>query len=507
MDLMGSDALQSEDAMREMWGDSIKAVKCQHARITYGDFLLLMKGQTKDTPAIDQKSVAFGVTKVEAGASSRLGASTMLHVVPEGLSTVDESEDTEEPGIIKLPSGGKVTVEGSILDDNMMADGEMNGSGHSTPSRPMFSAVHPRSAPTTPAEHKHMLDMEDMDSPLSMDEDDDITSSGPGVPGSSASLTPPVSPVRGFQDFVTPLSGRRVSNDLMSDKVKLESLMLPGLPLIPKPPPLMTRRRSRSVGDENGSDVEPSDPKDLVMVADVVRDLLFPETVQHQQRKKIDTALKDPTKSALVVNRKLYRAHRQMRLAVLDASKRFEEQQAAHAREVILAKREEQEEAEGKTDASMGMIQAGLVMRHGHNKQVSSKDIAALLKENMVQQQALVEKATRRGGRGRRSRKKTISDMSAMMSSMGQDELLSVAMSAALDPPPEEDTGVLDEHKQPGDSSPSVSDPAIPELPDLSTEGLLRGSTVPGEFRKTKDPFSMQGRYGAVAAAWDKDSP
>merc|ERR1712003_332806 len=48
MDLMGSDAIQSEEAMRRMWGDSIKAVKCQHARIAYEDFLLLMKGQTKD---------------------------------------------------------------------------------------------------------------------------------------------------------------------------------------------------------------------------------------------------------------------------------------------------------------------------------------------------------------------------------------------------------------------------------------------------------------------------
>jgi hypothetical protein len=50
MDLMGSDALQSEDDMRRMWGDSIKAVKCQHARITYDDFLLLMKGQSQELP-------------------------------------------------------------------------------------------------------------------------------------------------------------------------------------------------------------------------------------------------------------------------------------------------------------------------------------------------------------------------------------------------------------------------------------------------------------------------
>ena len=49
MDLMGNDAEQSEDAMRSMWGDSMKACNCSHARITYENFLLLMKGQTKET--------------------------------------------------------------------------------------------------------------------------------------------------------------------------------------------------------------------------------------------------------------------------------------------------------------------------------------------------------------------------------------------------------------------------------------------------------------------------
>jgi hypothetical protein len=51
MDLMGSDAIQSKEDMHRMWGDGIQAVKGQHARIAYDDFLLLMKGQTKETPS------------------------------------------------------------------------------------------------------------------------------------------------------------------------------------------------------------------------------------------------------------------------------------------------------------------------------------------------------------------------------------------------------------------------------------------------------------------------
>lgn len=45
---MGSDAVASEDDMERMWGDGLRSVQGQHARITYGDFLLLMKGQTME---------------------------------------------------------------------------------------------------------------------------------------------------------------------------------------------------------------------------------------------------------------------------------------------------------------------------------------------------------------------------------------------------------------------------------------------------------------------------
>jgi hypothetical protein len=177
-----------------------------------------------------------------------------------------------------------------------------------------------------------------------------------------------------------------------------------------------------------------------------------------------------------------------MRLAVLEASKRFEENQTRRARDTLIAQSEEEE-------GTGGMIQAGLVMRHGIANQVTSEAIRKLLQDNAAQQQVLVEKANKRGGRGRRTRKKTISDMSGMLSSLGQDELLPVAAAAAASIeevdatagptiPRLEETKSWDHH---------VSEPQL-DVTDLQ----IRGATVPGEFRRTEDPFSARGRYGAA---------
>lgn len=51
MALLGNDALHHEDMMREMWGDSIKAVNCTQKHITFEDFVLLMKGEAQDADA------------------------------------------------------------------------------------------------------------------------------------------------------------------------------------------------------------------------------------------------------------------------------------------------------------------------------------------------------------------------------------------------------------------------------------------------------------------------
>ena len=481
MDLMGSDAIQSEDAMRRMWGDSVKAVQCQHARITYDDFLLLMKGQTKEPSHDLERELKASVVTLKA-ASAR-----QLHVVPE-LPVDSESPGTSPPISAKLPGAD----EGVSTPEANPAIAVIGDSEHTPPipfraSGLPSSLVH--SAPSTPANHKPLLDGYDLQTGGSIDGgDSDIFTSGPGVPGSSASLTPPQSPLRGVHDFVTPSTGGRFVVTLPES---VDSIVVPGLPAKPAP---YERRRSRSVDDQD-KESEPNEQGDLHELADAVRDMIVPEAGS-MNLKSLEQVVNDESKSALVVNRQLYRAHRQMRLAVLEASKRFEEQQAAHAREVILAQRE----ADGTSEQSVGMIQAGLVMRHGHKKQVSSEAIRTLLAENKQQQQALVEKATRRGGRGRRSRKKTISDMSGMMStSLTAEEMGGIAAKASANSPPSSDEKKLE--LLPVSKPP----PVVPELPiDESpddgapegTKGQMRSATIPGEFHKVSDPFGKAGKYG-----------
>lgn len=494
MDLMGSDAVQSEDDMARMWGDSIRSVQGQHARITYDDFLLLMKGQTKEPAALE----------LEATVTALVGG-TRLPVLSEGDGSFEESPTkVVEAGEIRLASGDTVTVDGKI--EVLAAPISLEDSEH-TPNGSPNQQKPAQSAPNTPADHRRVMTLEmGLDSPLSMDDDDDlIVASGPGVPGTSASLTPPMSPIRGADDFVTPSAQRRAFCEMKA------SLELPGLPPVGlSKPPVYTRRRSRSVGDDHDSPEKLVSVKDtdeskrlsaVAEVAEAVRDMMLPESDRtHAINAEFGEMIHDDSKTTLVVNRKLYRAHRHMRLAVLEASKRFEEQQAEHAKEVILAAREE--------DDSHGMIQAGLVMRHGHKKQVSSKAIRTLLESNRMQQQALVEKANKRGGRGRRSRKKTISDMSGMLSSMSAEDLNgSMLARASTGHGNPEDPSKLYEDLVPEETLieeeqlvlPSVGESEVPDLPDLAEqEGHLRSATVPGEFRKTSDPFGSAGRYGPL---------
>jgi hypothetical protein len=247
-------------------------------------------------------------------------------------------------------------------------------------------------------------------------------------------------------------------------------------------------------------------------------------------------AIKDElaSMSALAVNRELYRAHRRMRVSVLDASRRFDEMKAIRARDKLMKE---------KVKEAMG---AGLVMRHGTKLQVTSEAIRKYLDEAMAEQQALLEKATRRGGRGRRNRKKTISDMSAMMSpSMTQDEMGEVSALAMLSQTPDSkrstvaydfegfiglpelptggpvelgtnlaprtqrrNSGKIQPGSQRRNSGHRIQVPesistataiedtsSTPNLPQIDHKSL-RKPTVPGQFLKTNDPFGATGLYG-----------
>lgn len=184
-----------------------------------------------------------------------------------------------------------------------------------------------------------------------------------------------------------------------------------------------------------------------------------------------------------------------MRLAVLEASKRFEEQRAEMEIERLKA-------ANPKAVPS-----AGLTMRHGHKKELSSDSLQHIMLQNQKNQNTNLEKANRRGGRGRRSRKKTVSDMAGMLSSVPTEELI-------MDPTPTKADNVspnkADQLKgsNQSDSMPAaIAAPPATGLPQLGgTEPASYEAkqhyhlkpTTPGVFRRTIDPFSeMTGRiYG-----------
>ena len=106
-----------------------------------------------------------------------------------------------------------------------------------------------------------------------------------------------------------------------------------------------------------------------------------------------------------------------------------------------------------------------------------------LQQQNKQQQQ--VETATRRGGRGRRSRKKTVSDMSAMLASVPPVEMV-------MDPAPPFATANSESDKVSGGLSQSGIQSDSKQLYHLKP-------TTPGVFRKTIDPFSeMTGRIAGL---------
>ncbi len=268
-----------------------------------------------------------------------------------------------------------------------------------------------------------------------------------------------------------------------------------------KKPSTITRGRSKSLADEaDGLDESPAP----AFRGDTRRALALPE-----RDPKVNQELAK-NQSALAVSRHLYRAHRQMRLAVLEASRRFEEEQARRARDALMAQKT-------KEAGLMGLGQAGLVMRHGHRVQVTTDAIRRYLEDYKAEQQELVDKATRRGGRGRSKRKKTISDMSAMMNpSLGQDELAVIVAKSANTP--EAAKIILNASFNDLGAVPDLKSTTIPELPpaimnsneDVEAESfapgpsiervdqIVRKATVPGQFHQTKDPFSYDGMYGGA---------
>jgi len=251
IDLMGSAGCASEESIRRMYFDGLKDFKCKSSQITYEDFLILMKGQTKE--------------------------------VSENVSPLDEEESNQEV----VPKVSCIEVCCSAADSN------------------------------------------------------------------NSKCTPPITT-------------------------------------------LPNHKRQRSISDG------------ITGTGDCILETKDPSP-------------NDDTKPALMVNRQLYRAHRHMRLAVLDASKRFEDNQAQH---VLREHQRIQKKTNGERTG------AGLVMRHKQKRKISLEEVRKILQERQKEQQTLLEKAQRNSGRGdRRRRKKTVSDLSAMMASPPQASSLGLTLS------------------------------------------------------------------------------
>jgi hypothetical protein len=469
MDLVGGDELHSQEQFRIMWRESMKSVNCAQSHITYDNFLLLMKGQTKE---------------------------------PEPTELLLPSPSARMSSLLVVPEGVQVEEGSTELD----ADGE---------------ASKDKLSPTLShhmGEHVHFLE----------DKSDDEVSlhSLPNIGGQDMYQSSNSSIGLGL----SPRSPE--SYKMIEDIAATNSTKMPGLDG-QSGPGLMKRQRSKSLADEDEADLDGEEgSSDSFVVpafrADSRRALALPEhassrnneLLAHPAQTAIMNSELGKNMSALAVNRQLYRAHRQMRISVLDASRRFEEQQARRARDTLMAEKEKEEDM-------MGLGQAGLVMKHGQKVHVTSETIRQYLDDYRAEQQQKVEKANRRGGRGRHARKKTISDMSAMMNpSMGEEELGNVAFQASKTPDvskklfnasltdievdmpdlkqpnlasmkPPKHMGNGNGHQRKSVGGVAVIEglsPSVVEVVDKS----LRKATVPGQFRTTQDPFRSDGMYGGA---------
>mmetsp|Transcript_1149 Transcript_1149/g.2512 ORF Transcript_1149/g.2512 Transcript_1149/m.2512 type:complete len:972 (-) Transcript_1149:398-3313(-) len=303
-DLMGNDV--TADSVQAMFAESLTACKSRQERITYEDFLLLMKGQTKDS--VQKSPVVTSVT-----------AETIpdLYLLPPRLSQSSEPEEG-----FNFKTFETMTQKGL----------------------------------TVTAEHEN--EMEDTNIGLSMDDDDDDR----------------IKPLKPIPTFLTAAIRRRAkSYDESEDGGSSENL-LEGFKKLKKP-----------------------------LDADINRALLLPERKKSMEQNKTEE-----DKSILVANREMYRTHRMMRLAVIEASKQFEDSQKRRTMQAI---------------AKESNISAGLVMRRGFDANMSSESVRAEMMKQDLNRRQVVDRATRKGGRSRR--KKTVSDMSAMMGPiMAQQENL-----------------------------------------------------------------------------------
>lgn len=382
-DLIGNGGGHSEEALRQMWGEA--STNSTEAHITYEDFLLLMKGQTKSCQTMIPPMIQPMIRPPATPMIDKLS----LHPVMEGIS---ETHTTCELGTFMSPSSFEVEEEHSdgpvcIEDEGNDDDGALN---------------------------------------------------------------------QGFAEAMQHQgSGFAIKESLAKPKT-------------PKSMPVEEKRNRAKSFDSD----ESKSPQSLWQ-KNTKRAVNLPEN--NRTADNVNNLLNDKAKIPLGVNMELYRAHRSMRFAVLEASKRLEEEQQRRARE-------EMQKEQALTNKG-----AGLIMRHGG--ELSADSIKQFVCQQQKEQEKNLQEATKRAGR-RHNRNRTSSDIRGMFGGSGSD-----LSSLTLPPKREQATsgGIPDFGSPPSQihtltpKAPTKS-PIASDLPDLPT----RSGTKPGQFRKTNyDPFSF----------------
>lgn len=241
-------------------------------------------------------------------------------------------------------------------------------------------------------------------------------------------------------------------------------------PISSVPSPAVENRKTRSKSFDSDESSPSTGHSPAIWQKNSLKPMNLPEHVRTDDN--VNNLLNDKSKTPLVVNRELYRAHRSMRLAVVEASKRLEEEQQRRAREEM-----QKEQARSNKGA-------GLIMRHGG--ELSADAIKQFVAQQQKEEEKKVLDASRRSGR-RHTRNRTSSDIRGMFGSAGsnlnnltmpqkRDETSSAAIPDFIKP------------MSPQNSVTAISSTAsdLPELPKV------RNATKPGQFRKTNyDPFSF----------------
>jgi hypothetical protein len=175
------------------------------------------------------------------------------------------------------------------------------------------------------------------------------------------------------------------SSDFLSNKDKAD-------------PSLGRQTRSRSFDQKESPDsIRSLPPRPAPPIRDASLALILPSKAEDEYIAEIN----DMSMSSLVVNRAIYRKHREMRLAVQEASNQFD-----------LRRNERRSSINAL--APVQLSQAGLIMKRGKLPPVELED---------AHQRALFAAAAKRCGRTRtrtkRTRNKTVSDVTGMLLKSG----------------------------------------------------------------------------------------